>query len=112
MFKFALSLLFGLLMATSAQAQTGSINQLFAFTCFEDNNNDKCPQGLRQQFLWWGPGHGRIDSFKGNLFRFVPGKRQFTVSAPVRKHISCTALLNISRCGFGRASTRGRDCGI
>jgi hypothetical protein len=34
------------------------------------------------------------------------------VSAPVRKHISCAALVNIGRCGFGRASTRGRGCGM
>jgi hypothetical protein len=34
------------------------------------------------------------------------------VSAPVRKHMSYAALINISRYGFGRASTRGRGCGI
>jgi hypothetical protein len=33
------------------------------------------------------------------------------LAAPVRKHISCAGLINISRCGFGRASTRGRGCG-
>jgi uncharacterized repeat protein (TIGR03803 family) len=43
----ALGLLLGLSPTIAAHAETGSINQLFAFTCFGGSNNDKCPQGAR-----------------------------------------------------------------
>jgi len=59
------------------------------------------PREKRSNYRFRKPSHERI-----------PFITEFWLSAPVRKHISCTALINISRCGFGRASTRGRDCGI
>ena len=58
-----------------------------------------------------------IDAIKlnGSSINWVSGvitEFRETLSAPVRKHISCAALINIGRCGFVRASTRGLGCGM
>ncbi len=54
----------------------------------------------------------RLPVVTGTKGPLAVNNAEFRVSAPVRKHISCAALINIGRCGFGRASTRGRGCGM
>ena len=50
--KLALGLLLGFSLAATASAQqSGTINQLFAFTCFGGSNNDSCPQGARPDLI-------------------------------------------------------------
>ena len=56
----ALGLLLGLSPTIAAHAQTESINQLFAFTCFGGSNNDKCPQGARPDAI--------IQASDGNIY--------------------------------------------
>jgi hypothetical protein len=61
--KITLAAILGLSLAAAAQAQTGTINQLFAFTCSGGSNNEKCPQGARPDLI--------IQASDGNLFAFT-----------------------------------------
>jgi uncharacterized repeat protein (TIGR03803 family) len=49
--KISLALILGLSLAAAAQAQTGIINQLFAFTCAGGIGNETCPQGARPDLI-------------------------------------------------------------
>jgi uncharacterized repeat protein (TIGR03803 family) len=49
--KITLAAILGLSLAAAAQAQTGTINQLFAFACSRGISNKTCPQGARPDLI-------------------------------------------------------------
>jgi uncharacterized repeat protein (TIGR03803 family) len=79
-----MTLVLGLSLAVTARAQSsGTINQLFAFTCAGGSNNDTCPKGARPDIIlqasdgnFYGAAQvtdeGVSDPQGGTLFKLTP----------------------------------------
>ena len=83
-FKTAMTFVLGLSLAATARAQgSGTINQLFAFTCTSGASSDTCPQGGRPNLIiqasdgnFYGTAQvtdeGVSDPQGGTLFKLTP----------------------------------------